>query len=48
MDLNTSFELIFGVVATALAIIGLWLMVRHKRGESSRSSATTIHKTGCL
>ena len=30
MDLNTTFELVFGILATLLAIIAIWLAVSHR------------------
>jgi hypothetical protein len=32
MHLNTDFEVVFGVLATILAIAGLWFVFKHKDG----------------
>ena len=32
MDLNTIFEVVFGIIATIVAIAGLWFAYRRKDG----------------
>ncbi len=33
MDLDTTFELLFGLIATILALLALWFTYKHKDGK---------------
>jgi hypothetical protein len=32
MDLNTDFELVFGILTTIIALLGLWLTFKYRDG----------------
>lgn len=42
MDLNTRFELAFGILATALAVVAVWLAYKQKRGMYLSFTVRTI------